>query len=163
MSSAADSRRPSALAQAEGANARGILALVASRWSIASRNSLLSVGSCESVLSIGSVGSVLSIGSVGAFASFGSMGSAMSLVSLGSFQARWSALSGQSDSSVLSWQAKQALRGYRARGTSLSHPRLLPVAVVLATALGGAIWWQTPRLPCVHERRRPTGAASHSS
>lgn len=51
---------------------------MASKWSIASEDSVLSIASTGSVLSIGSIGSALSIGSVGSIASAFSIGSAAS-------------------------------------------------------------------------------------
>lgn len=51
---------------------------MANKWSIGSKNSILSIGSVDSILSIGSAGSLLSIGSAGSVLSVGSMGSFLS-------------------------------------------------------------------------------------
>jgi hypothetical protein len=73
-----------------------------SRWSLWSRDSLLSIGSRNSVLSIGSIGSVLSIGGVG---------SAGSVLSVGSFLSAVSVMSGLSWLSVMAWRSKRSIAG----------------------------------------------------
>ena len=50
-----------------------------SRWSLWSRDSVLSIGSRNSVLSVGSIGSVLSVGSIGFVGSILSIGSFWSI------------------------------------------------------------------------------------
>ena len=83
-----------------------------SRWSLWSRDSVLSIASRNSVLSVGSVGSVLSIGGVG---------SAGSILSIGSFLSAISVMSGRSWLSVMAWRSKRSIAGAgancRPRGT----------------------------------------------
>jgi hypothetical protein len=86
-----------------------------SRWSLWSRDSVLSIGSRGSVLSVGSIGSVLSVGSVG---------SAGSLFSVGSFLSLGCLMSGLSIWSVMSWWTKRSVLHAR-RGREITRTRLL--------------------------------------
>ena len=97
-----------------------------SRWSLWSRDSLLSIASRGSVLSIGSVGSALSIGSVGSVASAFSVGSAASA---------GSALSAASAGSVLSAAAAGSVMGEEDhRAHRLAAFALLGTTVALLVA-----------------------------
>jgi hypothetical protein len=71
-----------------------------SRWSLWSRDSVLSIGCRNSVLSVGSIGSLLSIGSVG---------SAGSVLSIGSFLSIVGVMSGLSWWSVMAWRSKRSI------------------------------------------------------
>ena len=73
-----------------------------SRWSLWSRDSVLSIGSRNSVLSVGSIGSVLSVGSIG---------SAGSVLSIGSFLSIVGVMSGLSWWSVMAWRSKRSIAG----------------------------------------------------
>lgn len=90
------------------------------RWSLWSRESLLSVASHGSTLSIASVGSVASIGSIGSAASIASIGSAGSI---------GSALSAASHWSVLSFRSNRAVSAHRHVGDSRATAMLAAIAV----------------------------------
>ena len=72
-----------------------------SRWSLWSRDSVLSIGSRGSVLSVGSIGSVLSVGSVGSAGSIFSIGSFLSVGCLMSALSVWSVMSWRTTRGVL--------------------------------------------------------------
>jgi hypothetical protein len=102
-----------------------------SRWSLCSRDSLLSIASTGSVLSVGSVGSALSIGSIGSAASIFSIGSAASV---------GSALSSASAFAVL---AHRALPGDRGDETAAGWSGVGPAAILAVGAAGvlaQALW-----------------------